>query len=135
MRVAGSSIARATSTAIIAPIFCFFNSTTGGVAIWQMNGTQVVQNPQVGVAPTGSHIAATGDFNADSQTDILFINDTTHAMTLWQMNGTAAPVSTQIGTINAGAGWQFEGTGDFNGDQQTDLLFLNESTGGSPSGR
>jgi hypothetical protein len=108
----------------------FINATTNGVGIWQMNGTQVTANPQVGILPTGWHFAATGDFNGDGKTDLLMLNDTTHDVTVWEMNGTQILASQSVGTINASGGWHFAATGDFNGDGKTDLLFLNSTTNG-----
>ena len=108
------------------------NDTTHGVGIWQMNGTQVELNPQVGTinAAAGWHYQSTGDFNGDGKTDLLLLNDTTHGVAIWQMNGTQIAASPQVGTINAAAGWHFADTGDFNGDGKTDLLMLNDVTHG-----
>jgi hypothetical protein len=83
----------------------FLNDTTHGVAIWQMNGTQVTSNPQVGTIDAGFSYAGLGDFNGDHKTDLLFENDTTHAVTMWEMNGTQIALNQQIGTINAAADW------------------------------
>jgi Ca2+-binding RTX toxin-like protein len=109
----------------------FLNDITQGVAVWQMNGSQVTANPQVGVMPSGFHFAATGDFNGDGKTDLLMINDTTHAVSVWQMNGTQVTSTTTVGTINAASGWHFEAVGDFNGDGKTDLFFVNDTTHGA----
>ncbi|MCP3445772.1 FG-GAP-like repeat-containing protein [Bradyrhizobium sp. CCGUVB14] len=106
------------------------NDTSHGIAVWEMNGTTVVANPQIGTAPSGSELAATGDFNGDGKADLLFINDTSHAVTMWEMNGTQVATNATVGTINAAAGWQFEGTGDFNGDGKTDLLLFNDNSDG-----
>jgi hypothetical protein len=108
----------------------FLNSITNGVAIWQMNGTQVAANPQVGTITSGWHYADKGDFNGDGKTDLLMLNDTTHGVAIWQMDGTQLTANPQIGTINAAAGWHFTDVGDFNGDGKSDLLFLNDSTHG-----
>jgi len=109
----------------------FVNSTTNGIAEWQLNGTQIVAGPQVGVAPSGFHFASTGDFNGDGKTDLLLINDTTHDVQMWQMNGTQVASATTIGTINAASGWHFAATGDFNGDGKTDLFLVNDTTHGA----
>jgi hypothetical protein len=108
------------------------NDTTHGVAIWEMNGTRIIANPQVGTitAAAGWHFQATCDFNGDGKTDLLFLNDTTHGVAVWEMDGTRIIASPQVGTVNAADGWHFQATGDFNGDGKTDLLFLNDTTHG-----
>jgi Ser-tRNA(Ala) deacylase AlaX len=106
------------------------NDNTNGVALWQMDGTQVTSNSQVGTLAAGWHYAAHGDFNADGKTDLLMLNDTTHDVAVWEMNGTQVVANQTIGTINATGGWHFADTGDFNGDGKTDLLMLNDITNG-----
>ena len=82
------------------------NDSTHGVAVWQMNGTQVELNPQVGTinAAAGWHYYGLRDFNGDGKTDLLLENDTTHGVAVWLMDGTQASASPQVGTINAAAG-------------------------------
>jgi hypothetical protein len=110
----------------------FINSSTHGIAEWQLDGAQVTANPQIGTfnAAGGWSYTGTGDFNGDSKTDLLFLNPTTHGIAIWQIDGTQVTASPQIGTINAAAGWGYTGTGDFNGDGKTDLLFLNSTSHG-----
>jgi hypothetical protein len=83
----------------------FINSTTHGVAIWQLNGTQVVNNPQIGIAAPGDVYAGLQDVNGDHKSDILFENSTTHALTVWEMNGIQVAINQQIGATNASGGW------------------------------
>jgi FG-GAP-like repeat len=84
------------------------NDTTHGVAIWQMNGTQVKLKPQIGTinAADGWHYDGLRDFNGDGKTDLLFENDITHGVAVWQMNGVHVDLNQQLGTtINAAADW------------------------------
>lgn len=106
------------------------NSASNGVAVWELNGSQVIANPQVGTTAPGFHYAASGDFNGDGKTDLLMLNDTTHDLQVWLMNGTQVASETNIGTINAPGGWRYAGMGDFNGDGKTDLLLLNDTSHG-----
>ena len=106
------------------------NSTNNGIAVWQMDGTKVTANPQVGTMAAGFHLAAMGDFNGDGKTDLLTLNDATQAVDVRLMNGVQATTESQVGTINAAGGWHFADVGDFNGDGKTDLLLLNDATHG-----
>jgi hypothetical protein len=84
------------------------------------------------IPDTAWEIAGTGDFNGDTKTDILWryygtgpyqgLND------VWYMNGTtflSESVFSQIPDTN----WRIAGTGDFNGDQKTDILWRYYGTG------
>jgi hypothetical protein len=106
------------------------NDTTHGAAIWQMDGTTVTSSSQIGTITNGWHFAATGDFNGDGKTDLLMLNNATQGAAIWQMDGNQVTANPQIGTVNTSGGWHFADLGDYNGDHQTDLLFINDSTGG-----
>ena len=80
--------------------------------------------------PSNWDVAATGDFNGDGKADVLWRNADTGAITDWlgKSNGgftdnynnahSSVPLS-----------WQVAGTGDFNGDGRTDILWRNADTG------
>ena len=76
---------------------------------------------------TGWQIAGTGDFNGDGHGDILW-RSSDGWYTDWL--GTAAGgFSDNLGSFlrNADPSWQVAGTGDFNGDGITDILWRNSS--------
>jgi subtilisin-like proprotein convertase family protein len=108
------------------------NDTTHGVAVWEMDGTHVIANAQVGTvnAADGWHFADVGDFNGDGKSDLLLLNDSNHGVAVWEMDGTHVIANPQVGTVNAAAGWHYQGLGDFNGDHKSDLLLVNDTNHG-----
>jgi hypothetical protein len=61
------------------------NTTTGQVAIWFMNGTTLSGGGSVGVLATMWTIAATGDYNGDGKSDLLW-HDTFGNTAIWLMD-------------------------------------------------
>jgi hypothetical protein len=78
------------------------------------------------IVPTKSS-AASGDFNGDGKSDILWQDTSTGAVEIWLMNGTAKLSSGSPGSL--GTEWSIVGVGDFNGDGDADILWRNTSTG------
>src|SRR5215218_9846722 len=66
----------------------FLNDATNGVAVWQMDGTQITAAGLAGTLQSGWHFATAGDFNGDGKTDLLMLNDSTNGVAIWQMDGT-----------------------------------------------
>jgi hypothetical protein len=85
----------------------FLNDSNHGIAIWQMNGTQVASAAQIGTinAAGGWAYKDLGDFNADGKSDLLFESNTSHGVAVWEMDGLQVAAAAQIGTINAAADW------------------------------
>lgn len=101
-----------------------------GVAVWELSGTQVLANPQVGTMGADFHLANEGDFNGDGKADLLMLNNSTHDAQVWLMNGAQVGAAGTVGTISAFAGWGYADVGDFNGDGKSDLLLLNSANNG-----
>ena len=66
------------------------------------------------------------DIDRDGQSDLILHNDNGSAA-VWEMNGPQVKFSTAIGTTMTG--YDLVGTGDIDGDRQTDLLFRDHSSG------
>ena len=115
-----------------------FQTTDGSVPIWEMNGTQIswadftkIGQGNVGAPDSSWHLNDVGDFNGDSKVDLLWRTDTDQ-LAIWEMNGTQITWADyiKIGQTNIGApgsDWHIIGTGDFNGDGKSDLLWKTDS--------
>ena len=95
--------------------------------IWYMNGTTFLSESVFSqVIDTDWRIAGTGDFNGDGQTDILWRNYGTgpnQGMNhIWLMNGSVVTGEVPFSQVLDTA-WRIDGTGDFNADGQTDILW------------
>ncbi len=105
----------------------------GWLATWYMDGTTVTGSDYLSVnqvADTNWHIEGTGDFNNDGKTDLLWRHQTEGWLATWYMDGTTVTGSDFL-SINqqADTNWQIEGTGDFNNDGKTDLLWRHQMGG------
>jgi hypothetical protein len=117
------------------------NDVSRETQIWYMNGASRSGRATVELTPGVAsladapwRIASTGDFNGDGRLDILWQNSASRETAIWYMNGatrtgratvTAAPGGAPA---LADAPWKIVGTGDFNLDGQTDILWHNPAT-------
>jgi lipopolysaccharide export system protein LptA len=103
-----------------------FQNSNGATAVWLLNGTSVVTTATVGNPGASWHAIGAGDFNGDGNADILFQNVDNNGGTpqIWEMNGTS--IVAQATLPNPGKSWTAIGTGDFNGDGMSDILFQNK---------
>ena len=76
-------------------------------------------------------VKGTGDFNGDGISDILWQNAGTGAVYVWQIDNSGLGIKAQ-GSVGASTGpgvqWQVKGTGDFDGDGRSDILWQNAET-------
>jgi hypothetical protein len=80
------------------------------------------------VEPFRFNIVGTGDFNGDSQTDILFRNRGTGQNVVWLMEGTELLSVAELASVED-PNWDIKQTGDFNADGNVDIVWRNGASG------
>lgn len=114
------------------PDVVWHNLSTGEIAIWYMNGTTVSSSAIVDRSVTGTawQLRGTGDFDGDGALDMVWHNASTGEVLVWYLDGSAHVArSVIVERRSIGASPILAGTGDFNGDGRTDLLWHNPTTG------
>jgi hypothetical protein len=96
-----------------------------------MDGTTLKagSNYTSAVPDSNWQVAGTGDFDGDGKSDILWRNKVSGEDYIFLMNG-----SSVLGTSNyinsvPDLDWKIVGTGDYDGDGRSDVLWRNASTG------
>jgi hypothetical protein len=99
-------------------------STT--VAIWLMNGAQILNAGAIANVPTNWSIIGQRDFTGHGNADLLW-RDTSGNLAMWLMHGLQVVSTASLG--NVPLNWSIYGTGDLNGDGVGDLLWRDSSSG------
>jgi hypothetical protein len=103
---------------------------SGQLAFWFMDGLTLNGGTLIdGMSDTSWRVYGTGDFNSDGKPDFLWRNDATGSLTAWLMNGTTLATSTPLNPSSvADLDWRPVGTGDFNHDGKTDILWRHQGS-------
>jgi hypothetical protein len=100
---------------------------SGTVAIWEMNGNQIVAAQAVSILPSNWSIVGVGDFNGDGKTDVLIQDSITGTVGVWLMNGNQILTAQTVNVLPSN--WSIIGVGDFNGDGKADILLRDAISG------
>lgn len=108
-----------------------WENNSGQATLWTMNGLDLGAGKQIAgtLGPTW-HLMGTGDFNGDGRSDILWQNDN-GPLAIYTMNGSTRLASGLVTDPSGGnasvpgamSSWRATGTGDFNGDGRSDILW------------
>ena len=100
----------------------------GDVSVWLMSGGSVNQGAGLGNIATNWSIVGTGDFNGDGTSDVLWRDTAGDVLIqLIGLSGTSPTISQQSVLGNVATTWTIAGTGDFNGDGKSDIVWLDTS--------
>jgi surface antigen len=111
------------------------NSISGDTHIWKINGATMTRltSAVLDIVPPGSgwQVAGTGDFDGDGVDDILWRNTITGDTHIWEIDPATMTRKTSaiLDVVPPNSGWQVAGTGDFDGDGDTDILWRNTING------
>src|SRR6266545_3554224 len=69
------------------------------------------------------------DFNADGNSDVLWRQDGSGQVYVWEMNGQQVQAEGTVAHAPVTNDWHVQGTGDFNGDGDSDVLWRQDGSG------
>ncbi|KJU84399.1 FG-GAP repeat domain-containing protein [Candidatus Magnetobacterium bavaricum] len=93
-----------------------------------MDGATIKDKGFAGNVPLNWQIKATGDFNDDCSSDILWQDSVTGDVAIWLMDGTSINKQAIVQKGMPGQ-WQFAGIGDLNGDGNADIVWQDTTNG------
>ncbi|HEU4734308.1 MAG TPA: FG-GAP-like repeat-containing protein [Kofleriaceae bacterium] len=112
------------------------NLQTGRISVWLMDGTSFTSHELVAAGDIDMTwaIRGVGDFDGNGRADILFLNLATNATRVWLNTGPLGAFTladTQATSLHPGTSENADviGTGDFDGDGKSDILWYRLDTG------
>ena len=103
-----------------------WRDAAGDLAIWLMNGTQILSSPDLGNVPTSWSIVGQRQFNNSGYADLLW-RSSTGDLSIWFMNGTQILSTSDFGTIPTS--WTIVGTSAYHASAGYAELFWRDTAG------
>lgn len=108
------------------PDLLWRNQTTGSIAMWLFNGTQVVSAIELPTIDPAWRIEGITDLDGDRNPDLVWRNLVSGQLAYWLFDRTQ--VRSQLFGPTIPTGWQIQEFADFNRDGKTDLLWHNQAS-------
>jgi glucose/arabinose dehydrogenase len=105
----------------------------GRTAVWLMNRARMIAAEPLGpgsLADTGWRMAASGDFNRDGNSDVLFQHQGDGRLAVWFMSGSVLLAADAVtpGSV-PDVNWKIRGAADFDRDGWPDLAWQHQTSG------
>jgi hypothetical protein len=104
-----------------------WQSDSGSLAVWYMNGFQVIGNAWLSISQMSDpnwKIVAAGDLDGDGHADIIWQDKVNGWHGVWLMNGSQVLSGRNLSTPKmTDPGWTIVGATEVNGDGKADLLW------------
>jgi Ca2+-binding RTX toxin-like protein len=105
-----------------------WRNSSGLISTWLMDGNNKIGSVDIRTVGNQWKIAGTADFNGDRLADILWRNINTGEAYIYEVNTNLPNSILSEGSVRfVGNDWNVAGTGDFNGDGKSDILWRNNS--------
>jgi hypothetical protein len=110
----------------------WWDQTTGNLQVWEMsqaNRVNLSGTTPAGVADNNWHPVATGDFNADGKSDIVWRHAVSGQIAMWMMDGYTLLSGTLTTPDSLPLEWQLQGAADMDSSGSTDLVWRHVTSG------
>jgi hypothetical protein len=103
-----------------------WRNSNGDLAMWQMNGSQLLKGPGLGNVPTSWTVVGQQQLDNSGHADLIWRN-TNGDVAIWMMNGAQVLSAPDIG--NVPTNWSIVGTGPYNATKGYAELFWRDTAG------